>query len=275
MLPNTEFNSPSPPPNNKGEFMTYKRGLVTHDFHTPYEDKKSWNAVKKYVEDVGHWDYWIFSELMDLRELSKFDEGMDIPDKLDVSYAYAREFLGEAEELVRRKNPDCKIIYEQGNHEFRATLEANKLKNRKWKGFLNVPKQLKLNDMGIRWVKSWEGQNFHVGKAHFSHGIYVGLHHAKKHVLTWGECIYYGHTHDVQEYPLVVQGKNRTLVGKSLGCMCQLSPEYMRNRPSDWQQAFAVFMFMPNGNFTEHTVRLFNHKFIMPSGDEYDGRLIK
>jgi hypothetical protein len=255
-----------------GSMSKFKRGLVVHDFHTPYEDKKSWKAVKKYVEDIGHWDYFIFSELMELRELSKFDENMDIPDELETSYEYAKNFLGEAEELLRRKNKDCQIIYLQGNHEFRATNESRKLKNKRFKGNFDIPKKLDLKGKNVKWVKSWEGQNFRVGRSHFSHGLYYGVHHAKKHVLAWGECIYYGHTHDVQEYPLVTKGKNRTIVGKSLGCMCQLNPEYMRNKPSDWQQAFACFMWMPNGNFTEHTVRVFDSKFIMPSGDSYDGR---
>ena len=39
-------------------------------------------------------------------------------------------------------------------------------------------------------------------------------------VMAYGVCIFYGHTHDVMEFPLVTWGDNRTLVGKSLGCLC-------------------------------------------------------
>jgi hypothetical protein len=44
----------------------------------------------------------------------------------------------------------------------------------------------------------------------------------------------------------------------------------MRGAPDKWQQAFAVFEFLPDGNFTYNVVRIFKHRFIY-NGKVYEG----
>jgi hypothetical protein len=41
----------------------------------------------------------------------------------------------------------------------------------------------------------------------------------------------------------------------------------MQGRPDKWQTAFAVFDFMPDGNFQYQVIRIHDHKF------SYGGRL--
>ena len=94
---------------------------------------------------------------------------------------------------------------------------------------------------------------------------------AKKHVMQYGCNIYYGHVHSVQEYSLVHRGDDSTLVGKSLGTLCRYDMPYMKGAPSNWQQAIAHFTVFPDGNYTEHTIRIFKHRF-ESQGILYDGQ---
>ena len=48
---------------------------------------------------------------------------------------------------------------------------------------------------------------------------------------------------------------------------------YMKNAPSNWQQAISVFWFYDNGYFHEATIKVFHHKFVGPTtGKIYDGK---
>jgi hypothetical protein len=66
-------------------------------------------------------------------------------------------------------------------------------------------------------------------------------------------------------------GNDKTIVGKSLGCLCDINQKYMKGNPSNWQQAIAVFYIFPDGYYTEHTMRIFKHRFATMDGKIYDG----
>ena len=87
----------------------------------------------------------------------------------------------------------------------------------------------------------------------------------------YGVNIFFGHNHDIQGFSKVNRGKNKTLVGQSLGCLCNYEQGYIQGNPTNWQQAFGIFYFFPNGHFTYYIPRIFNHKFISPEGKVYDG----
>lgn len=76
----------------------------------------------------------------------------------------------------------------------------------------------------------------------------------------------YGHVHDTQCYSAEMYGTGTTLIGQSLGCLC-LPQNYMMGSPDKWQQAFAVFEFLPDGSFGYHVVRINEHRFV------YNGRV--
>lgn len=82
-------------------------------------------------------------------------------------------------------------------------------------------------------------------------------------------------THSVESAALRYHGKDRTKVAQSMGLLGSYDQSYMRGRPSKWQQAFGVFYFWPDGNFNYYVVDIFNHKFISPSGNFYDGNKIR
>jgi len=61
-------------------------------------------------------------------------------------------------------------------------------------------------------------------------------------------------------------------VGYNGGCVCDLSPEYMKNRPNAWQHGFPIGYFYPNGYFDIQIVRIIEGRFIF-NGKVYDGNV--
>jgi hypothetical protein len=254
--------------------METQQVIVLPDMHIPWEDEKTLWAVERFMAD-HRWDMVInLGDLMDLGCISHWNEGkadtMALQSQFEDDLAMTQLCLERQLAILRKRNPDCKFKYIQGNHCFWAKAMVEK--NPSLRKTFDIPLRLGLKEKGIEWIPFWEDHRniVRIGKANFIHGEYVNEHHAKKTVSAYGCNIYYGHTHDVQEFSLVHRGDDSTLVGKSLGTLCRYDTPYTKGKPNKWQQAFAHFTVYPDGNYTEHTIRIFKHKF-EAQGIVYDG----
>ncbi len=240
-----------------------KRVIVLPDIHAPYEDKLSLAAVEKLMADLRIDQYIQLGDFMDFDCISSHNknnlravEGK----RLMKDYESAAKILDRHQAIIRKNNRDAEFVIIEGNHDQRIEryIDANPA----LEGMVEVPTALEFGRRKIKWVPFWSKGSIHtVGKANFIHGKYGGEHHAKKHVSKYGCNIFYGHIHDVQTYSAELLGMDNTLVGQSLGCLC-LSPQWMQGSPDKWQQAFAIFEFLPDGHFTYNVVRIFKHRFI-------------
>jgi hypothetical protein len=257
----------------------FEKWLILPDLQIPYEDSITLAAVEEYMKDIQAssepFDGWLqIGDFLDFNELSRYNDGSEgsVVDELEDSYQAGNGFLDRHQGIMGKK---CRYVLLEGNHDFRAYDQAKKNINKKFRGYLNYEKHLKLKQRKIKWVKSWQnGEMYKIGKAYFRHGLYTNQYHAKKMVERHGVNIFYGHTHDVMEIPVVQMGKDKTLAGKSLGCLCDYNQKYLRGAPTNWQQAFAVFYFEPDGYFNEYTTRIFTHSFRSKEGKYYDGNKI-
>lgn len=253
-----------------------ERWLVYGDLQIPYQDSTTWAVLNQYVAD-HRWDGIInLGDYIDYEGISRWVA--DAPRKymhsrIKLSLEVARSLLERQVDLVRygkNGNPNCKYIYIEGNHENRIEQFLDTFPQ--FEGMLEVEKTLDLFNLGIQWVPFWTDPRkvFRKGKASFIHGNYINQYHAAKHVRQYGTNVFYGHTHTVQEHSLLLGGNTTAITGKSLGCLCDPSKmEYIRGKPTDWVQAFSTFFFLPNGNFTEYTTKIFNHTFVSPDGKLY------
>jgi hypothetical protein len=247
--------------------------IVLPDMQVPYEDRKSLHAVEKYMAAHRFDGYLNIGDFLDFDCISSHNlnnlravEGK----RILADYDHANRILDRHQAIVRKNNPKARFVLLEGNHEQRMDryLDANP----QMEGMMEVDLNLRLDQRGIRYVKSWsKGEHFTIGKANFTHGQYTNQYHASKMVNAYGENVFYGHTHDVQCMPKVLKGADKTIVGQSLGCLCEYELSYMKGRPSNWQQAFAIFQFLPDGFFTYDVRRIFKHRFIGPDGVVYDG----
>lgn len=229
-------------------------------------------AVESYMADET-WDEWVqIGDFMDFHQLARFTQ--DSPEALTRSllkdYDVANELLDRHQKNVRKRNPKAKFTLLFGNHDDRARKFAERFPQ--VSGLIGLDENLRLKKRKITPVQSYpKGEIYKIGKAYFTHGLYTSQNHAKKHVEAFGTNIFYGHTHQTQSHSKVMWGKDKTILGESLGCLCRYDLDYVGTNPTAWQQAFAVFFFRPDGHFNHYTVRIFNHSFVAPNGKTYKG----
>lgn len=254
--------------------MKIQRWLVLPDLQIPYHDKKSLKAVEAYMS-AYEWDGWIqLGDFLDFNALSSYAKGkpgtVKLLDSVARTFDAGRAILTRHARILRSRNVSARMVLLQGNHDYRAVSYAEEHPG--MKEHLDVPKHLNLAELDIEWIKSWEdGKLFKLGNAYFTHGLIVSKHHAAAMAHRYGVPIFYGHTHSVQEFTEVLYGANKTIAGKSLGCLCDYRQAYMKGAPSAWQQAISTFFVFPDGYFTEYTSRIFKHRFVGPDGRVYDG----
>jgi predicted phosphodiesterase len=173
-------------------------------------------------------------------------------------YRVADAILTQHEKIIRTNNPKAKMVYLEGNHEFRIQryIDANPA----LEGMIEVPKVLNLAKRRIEWVPSWsKGELFNLGNCSFHHGLFCNDHHAKKMVQRFGRSILYGHTHDLQIYSSHGWPADNVLIGASLGCLCRVPQQYLRGSPTRFSRRGVIFK---DGD----PIRLNNHQLI------FDGR---
>jgi predicted phosphodiesterase len=247
-----------------------KTAIVLPDIHAEYTDHTTLRGVYRYIKDRQP-DYLVqIGDFMDFDIISSHNKGnlRSIEGKtLHKAYREGNLILDQLQTAA----PNAAFTILEGNHDYR--IERYIDEHPEMKGTIEVPIGLSLAARGINWIPTWStGEPLVIGNASFIHGLYTNDHHAKKTVQAFGRPVFYGHTHDVQCYSQVLTGDNKTLVGQSLGCLCDYGQTYMMGRPSKWQQAFAEFHFWPNGFFQYFVVMIFQHRFVAPTGDLYDGR---
>lgn len=132
---------------------------------------------------------------------------------------------------------------------------------------LDIRQNLELDKLDIGFTEV--NQVLSVGKLNFIHGWYTNIYHARKHLDEMGDHIFYGHTHDHQSFAKPVRAKRFPYIAMSLGCLCDLNPHYLRNKPARWLHGFGIFEVMADGSFTPMFIPIINGRF------KYDGVIFK
>ncbi len=237
--------------------------LILPDMHgSSYVDLKTLKVVEKYMRSE-HWNGLIYlGDVIDLYGASVFFKSGNLKDSdfIISQFDWASKMLRRHREAVGWK---ARIIYRGGNHEDRLRRYVED--RPELTGLLDIREHLPLKELKIEY-HDYDTLPTRIGRAHFTHGRRYDMYHSKWVALEHGTNIFYGHTHDVQEFSVKQLCQNHIYVGKSLGCLCVDDIDYMAGRANRWQQAFAVFYFREGGFFNEFTVKIFDHKFVSPEG---------
>ena len=236
------------------------RAIVTPDKHFPLHDKKAINVVCKAIElikpniyidlgDTGEWElfsnhYWKNKEKPPLevlipmlnKEVNQVNKGMDIIDSsLNKIDCKERHFI-------------------QGNHE--VWLD-NFVYRHPYLPSFETKSALMLDDRGYKYWPYVSTKKLKIGKLNFTHGDYVPIHHAKKHLSAYKENIIYGHTHDLQRF--TETGLGGTQSAWSLGCLKDMRSEnnkWLKGNLHNWNHAFAIVDWFKNGDFKVEVVEI-------------------
>lgn len=181
-------------------------------------------------------------------------------EELQKEYNSANMFL----DLIGNIIPKAQKIYKFGNHEY-WTEEFIEESPKARRGLFDLATNLKLKKRGYSVYPY--GAVTKLGKLKVTHGFYTGQHHAKKHVDMFGSSVLYGHTHDIQVHSKVTP-ENDTHMAWCNGCLSDLNPAYLRNKPQNWNHGFAIVYVFPNGNFQVDLKRITKGKVVV------DGQVI-
>jgi predicted MPP superfamily phosphohydrolase len=183
-----------------------------------------------------------------------------------------REILSGLVNLVPRAKENGNLFFVEGNHEdwLRQwlVLGTNPIV---FDGIeelgieFNVPGLLNLKGYGFTFFPL--NEFVRIGKANFTHGLFCGDAHAKKHLMELKCNIFYFHLHDTQSY--IARSIDGPLEAQSLGCLCRKDAPFLKGKPNNWRQAFGVFEFFPDGSFTKTVPEILDGKM------SYAGRVFK
>lgn len=246
--------------------------IIVSDLQVPYQDDRALAVVEKYMATRKWHGYIQIGDFMDLDTISSFNINkprLSENRRLNKDFDLANTILDRHQRIIRKKNPDAEFVLLEGNHEER--IERYLDQHPVFEGMLDIPRLLRLDERGFKWIKSWtNGQAYKVGKANFVHGRYTNQYHPAKMVQKYGDNIFYGHTHDMMCHAVANEFHvDKTIVGQSIGCLCKRDLAYMKGQPSNWQQGFMVLFVRPGGKFTYYTPRIIDHEFIGPDGILY------
>jgi len=131
----------------------------------------------------------------------------------------------------------------------------------------------KFKNCVARWMAYTPYQFFEINKPwrpvknlQYLHGIYWNLHHAAKTIIALHRTTIYGHVHDSQK-DMAVSPIDQTefMYAKSIGCLCNRNPDYMRNKPNRWSHGLSITYTWKDGRFNEYDIHIVDGQFYYPN----------
>jgi predicted phosphodiesterase len=231
--------------------------LVLNDTHIPMHDVGTIEAAVAEAKEKNVAGILLNGDMMDCFSLSPF---FRIPskdtfkDELDC----AKQFL----QWLRHKFPKARIVFREGNHEFRFIrylvdraaalyeLESNRL-----------PALLDLPKLGIEWVD--EKRKVMLGKLITLHGHELrkgdGVNPARFAFLRTSDTVLVGHWHRTSEHHQRALS-DRHFACWSVGCACYMSPHY--DPYNQWNHGFAMVEISQDGLFSVHNRRVMHGRTV-------------
>lgn len=249
--------------------------FIAGDWHTSALHKPTYNILKKHALSLPpqmrnliiNGDFIDACHLMkrgdDFKKWIKRNDGVDeyfIP-MSEVELAWANEILDDLQSVFKD------IIYILGNHDDRYNWFKSQVSHAYHPNFDLVTK-LKLNERKIDYVPYNEWLDW--GHLSITHGMYHGTTCHKKHYETTGaqNCIF-SHVHSYEVKAFTVRGDTRNSI--SLPAMCELNPEYIKGRETNWSNGYGQILMRPNGKFNFYCHQVWDDKLALPCGQIYEG----
>jgi len=242
--------------------------LFIPDVHIPHENKPACKSVLKLMDDVTFDKLVIIGDFLDFGCISHWNKNrhktLELK-RLKNDYIIGNSLLDEFDKRVAK---NCDKYYLKGNHEVWSDDLLEDMPQ--LEGMIEPESQLFLNERGYKISPYNDLVPF--GKLFVTHGIYASANSIKKHLDELKVNILFGHTHQLGMLLSSSPAREIAFAGYNIGCLCDLSPDYMRNRPHSWTHGFAVGYFYPNGYFDIQLIRIVEGKFIF-NNKVYDGNI--
>jgi len=244
------------------------RFVVIPDLHSKHHSRRSFNAVLQFIEDFAPEVIIQIGDLLDLfvlmdkvKQTSPSFSEQDFKD-MDSDFEIGAELLSDISSVAPK---DCEKIWTLGNHEYRIDLLLNKFPH--FANYLSIDKRMDTAD----WKVLPYLTPYKLGKLNVFHGEFWNISHLRKHLQVYQKNVLYGHTHSIGQDTLQSPIREYPTWAGNVGCLCDLSPDYQRNKSNKWEHGFCYGYFdKKNGDFFPYIQRILNHRFIA-EGKWYQG----
>ena len=238
--------------------LTCNNILLISDLHIPYHDIDAITIALEYGVREQVNTIVLLGDVMDFHKASKFQpdpKKRNIKEEFDATKQFFR--------VLRHIFPTQEIYWLKGNHDIRYERYLLQKAQEIWDDpYYHLEERLQLNEERIHLID--DKVLMKAGKLNMTHG-----HHIFKGIFTpvspargaWmksKENIIVGHLHRSSYHP-EVDINGQITAGWSLGCLCELRPDYSP-LISNSQHGFAHVLVEPNGHFTVRNYSIINGK---------------
>ena len=231
------------------------------DVHLDDEgSSKTYKVVKKFLSEFQPDEIVVGGDFMDVSALSHWNESKRM---LMEGKRFKKEVKVANKELDFLEKCTGELTYLEGNHE--RWIAQYVEKHPEMEGIIELPSVLNFASRNITFYEL--GELYKTGHLYWTHGMYTAILHAKKHLLTIGGNVLYGHTHSPQSHSMTMKLQD-PINAWGVGCLCNRAAEYMRNKHGNWRDQFPIVYLKSDGTFNVYLVDIINNKFIW-SGREY------
>jgi hypothetical protein len=241
-----------------------KRAIYFADRHLVHDEEPhwSWELFLKFVKDFKPDILVDGGDHLDLPYISSFNKEKLL---LLEGKRLKEDFDALSDELAILRQSCDRMLFLEGNHEERLkrAIEKQPL----LQGMAELESNIDFKGLDIEYYPLLK-QPVKIGKLHFLHGSYTGLHHAKKHLLKFMGNLCYGHVHEFQSYYQGIPLRNDEMGANSIGILSSKNPDYLKGKPAHWQNGFAVIYFTDKGYYNLYPIIMTKRKFIF-EGKEY------
>lgn len=227
------------------------RILVMADLHIPDHCEQTIEHALRYGLKKNVDCIVLGGDILDWYSMSAFEKlasGHDLQDELDCGAAFLRS--------LRKVFPEQKLIWMDGNHEYR--VERHKMKNVAIANLdaMRVKELMFLKDFNVEHYDGFA--TLQIGKLNVMHGHKLagaGKMVARNKLMNAMDNVLFFHHHTVQDF-FVKTLKGDTIGAFAVGCCCHLRPDYSIH--NNWMNGFAIIKVDMDGNFTVDNKKIIN-----------------
>ena len=235
-----------------------EKGICISDLHYPQHSKPCLKIVLEFLEDFQPSTFVMNGDMLDLSCISHWNNGK--PKRVE-NKRLLKDYQGFQEDVL---NPiedilpdDCKKIFIYGNHENRVKRYTETYST--LTGIVELENNLSLDNYEIiDYNKHYNiTPNFLI-----IHGLYTTEFHTKKTLSVYNCNVSYGHIHKQQSYTRTSVIDKTPLKATSMGCLCNLNPDYRNNQPSGWTHGF-MYWYKEGNNIYDYYPMIVKKKCII------------
>ena len=225
--------------------------VIFPDIHFPNHDEKAFKCALNVIRRVKPSAFLLLGDVIDgesvshcqWRKKKRPPLEYQLP-SIDEEIKQGNLGLDRIDEVLEEVG--CKKKqFTQGNHEkwFDYFVDENP-----YLEDYTSRRAFKFDERGYKWAPYGKVIKVFGSKLYAYHGgHYMGIAHARTHALQMGCNIIYGHTHDSQK--AVITHISGPHMAYSMGCLTDMTKDYLSGRPTNWTHNVGVLDIFTNGNF--------------------------